>query len=379
MKINVLICVATDVIGGPGKGILQFMLTGSKFCPDLSLELCDFSFKGTPLEEYEFSRTAIASGLRIRQINQHCLVDMSMPFQIKRHLKEGGFTVLQTHGYKANFLGMIVHKMTGIPWVAFAHGKTVENWKIRFYTRLDIFAMKRADRVVAVSKGLYEHQLKPAGIQQSRVRVVHNAIDADTIQPTVPREQMRKELSLPQESFVIGVIGRFSPEKGQDIFVKAVAQASGIGTDLRVLFVGDGPEMDRVKSMARDLGIEDRLIFLGYRDDIPNLYQAIDVVVIPSRSEGLPNVLLEALAVGKAVIATDVGGIAEVIEHRENGILLPANDVTSLAAALEEIYRNTELYNHITGNSRQSVKINFSTEARAKNIYSVYQELLSER
>jgi glycosyltransferase involved in cell wall biosynthesis len=274
---------------------------------------------------------------------------------------------------------MLVHKITGIPWVAFAHGQTTENTKMRLYSWIDKFAMKYADRVVAVSKGLYEHQLKPAGIRQTKVRIVHNAIDADSIKPTVFREQMRKNLGLTQDNFVVGVIGRFSPEKGQDIFLKAFAQSCSHGTNARVLFVGDGPEIDRAKSLACDLGVNGKVTFLGYRDDIPNLYQVIDLVVIPSRSEGLPNVLLEALALGKAVIATDVGGIAEVIEHRVNGILIPANDINSLSHAINDVYVDKELFNCISGNAQQSVQIKFSTEARARNIYSVYQELFSER
>jgi len=378
-KFNILILIATDVIGGPGKGVIQFMTTANQYIQDLSYELCDFSVKGTPLDEYEFSRTAMAQGIKIRKIDQSCLLDVTMPFQICRHLREGSFSILQTHGYKANVLGMAVHKMTGIPWVAFAHGQTTENRKTRLYSWLDTVAMKYADRVVAVSNGLYEHQLKPAGIPQSKVRVVHNAIDSDSIKPTVNRDQMRKDLALSANNFVIGVIGRFSPEKGQDIFLRAIALAPELGTNFRVLFVGDGPELDRAKSLAADLGVMDKLIFLGYRDDIPNLYQAIDLVVIPSRSEGLPNVLLEALAVGKAVIATDVGGIGEVLENRVNGLLVPFNDVKSLACAMEEIYYNKDLYNQVSGNALQSVKIKFSTEARAKNIFAVYQELLSEK
>jgi len=377
--INVLIVIATDIIGGPGKGIIQFMTTAKQYCDDLAYELCDFSVKGTPLEEYEFSRVALANGLKIRKIDQRCQFDVKMPFQIIRHLKEGAFTILQTHGYKANVLGMIVHKMTGIPWVAFAHGQTAENRKMRFYAWLDGFAMKHANLVVSVSNGLYEQQLKSAGIRQSIVRVVHNAIDMASVRATVSREQMRTSLSLPMDAFVIGVIGRLSPEKGQDIFLEAFAQSFRNNPLVCALLVGDGQERDRLIAQAKRLSINGRIHFLGYHNDMPNIYKALDLVVMPSRSEGLPNVLLEALAAGKAVIATDVGGVAEVLVDRENGLLLPPEDVHSLVAAMDKIYLDNELFLRIAGNAQKSVKVQFSPEARARKIYAVYRELIGEK
>jgi glycosyltransferase involved in cell wall biosynthesis len=199
--------------------------------------------------------------------------------------------VLQTHGYKANVLGRLVTAALRRPWIAFLHGETWENRKMRAYYALERLAVRGADCVVVVSHDMARAVVRQ-GIPPGKVQVVHNAclIGREVSAPTWSAEAPP----------LIGVIGRLSPEKGVDLALRVHRIVARRLSNARLLVVGEGPARAGLERQAEQLGIGPSVCWLGYRDDLAEVYGQLAVLLIPSRSEGLPNVALEAMALSSA-------------------------------------------------------------------------------
>jgi glycosyltransferase involved in cell wall biosynthesis len=221
-----------------------------------------------------------------------------------------------------------------LPLVAFVLGSDINELAQRPELRNQIrAALLQANSVVAVSAGLRSRVLE-LGVPPDRAMVQHNGVDGERFQISDPYAA-RRTLGIPLDERVICFVGNLVPEKGPDVLIDAVARlcASGI-SDLRVLFVGEG-QKDELRAKARALGISDRVNFLGRLPSaqVAVCMSAADVQCLPSRREGCPNVVLEALASGRPVIGSAVGGVPELLSDR-NGIMVPPDDPDALAAAI---------------------------------------------
>jgi glycosyltransferase involved in cell wall biosynthesis len=170
---------------------------------------------------------------------------------------------------------------------------------------------------------------------------------------------------------VVSVIGRLSPEKGQDVFLEACRLAAQKDCEFVGVLVGEGPWEHELRARAKAMGLESRVRFVGHRQDVASVYAASDVIVIPSRSEGLPNVLLEAMASGKPVVATRVGGIPEVLSDEINGRLIPPEDPVRLGDVIAALLADRQLTCALGERARADAR-SFSPQARAERILSVY-------
>jgi glycosyltransferase involved in cell wall biosynthesis len=238
--------------------------------------------------------------------------------------------ILETHGYKATAVAWALRRK-GVtwPWIGFFHGWTHENLKARFYHWLDHRMLASAQRVVVMS------QLQAAGFGRcaQRVRVVHNAVIPMAAAAPADADALARLLApLPQPR--IGVVGRLSPEKGVDVFLHSCAQVHRQGLPFSAVIAGDGPSRDTLLSLRDALGLSDRVAFIGEVRAMAELYGALDLLVIPSRSEGLPNVLLEALAADRPVVATAVGAIPEVLADPAAGQVVQPGSASLLAEAM---------------------------------------------
>jgi glycosyltransferase involved in cell wall biosynthesis len=283
--------------------------------------------------------------------------------------------VLQSHGYKAALVAWCLKRVTGLPWVAFAHGYTSENRRITLYNRLDRWLMRRADRVVVVSKAT-GHLLCDAGVDCDRIRVIYNAVDGDERVREVSGAEFRRLSGASADDLLIGVIGRLSPEKGQAVFVRAFEEVVRAVPHARAVMVGEGQELERLLASVRAAGLNGRITFAGYQAEMPSVYAALDLVVIPSLSEGLPNVLLEAMLHRKAVVATTVGGIPEVMHGGLAKWLVPPDDAETLARAMIEALRDAPLREELGSTGERRARVAFSPSYRAERIVELYRELV---
>jgi glycosyltransferase involved in cell wall biosynthesis len=268
-----------------------------------------------------------AAGVEFRVVPDRRAADIAMLGAVREALEDFDPDLIQTHGYKATAVGYALRHLPGArPWIGCFHGATDKGLRDRIYQRLERWMLGSADAIVLVSKT----QLAAIAAHAGRARVIDNA--------AVPIEETSAAVTdvvpdaLPRP--IIGVVGRLSREKGVDVFLLACAALRRADVSFHAVVVGDGPERASLQRLCGELNLDDRVRFAGAVPVSTALYRRFDLVVLPSRSEGLPNVLLEALAAGVRVVATSVGAVPEVLSGSGAGVLAPPGDPAALAAGM---------------------------------------------
>lgn len=373
IKPKVLIMIATDAIGGPGKGVFQLL----EHAPAEAFEyiLCNFELKTRPTGQ--FVDEAQRKKLNLTLLKQRRTIDLHLIIQARRVIREHDMNLIQTHGYKASAIGLFLKLFCRRPWIGFAHGFLEEDRKLRFYNRIERFALRRADLIVAVSNSM-KALLTRHGVPAHRIRVIHNAIDPNEAVPDTSSEDIKQRHGLTSNQIVIGVIGRLSPEKGQMNFLRAMEKTVRRFPDVRALIIGDGDDRATLEGFCREKGLGDHVVFVGYQAKVANYYQILDLLVLPSLSEGLPNTVLEAMSFGVPVLATAVGGVPEIIQNG-NGMMVPPNDPEALAERMIELLGDDVLRQAMGLKGKDSLYPHFAPDHRVRQIVNLYEELLSDR
>ena len=239
--------------------------------------------------------------------------------------------VVHTHGYQADILAASACRRSGAAVVTTMHGFTGTDLKVRGYEWLQRRAIRRHDAVVAVS-GLLARQLAGSGVPAERVEVIPNVLPPPG--PHLVRATARRRLKLEEGQWVIGWVGRLSHEKGLDILLDALARLAEPRVHLAV--IGDGPEREALHARAARLGLDAQVTWCGAIPRAERYYPAFDLLVLSSRTEGSPLVLLEAMAAGTPVVAAEVGGVRETISPKQ-GLLVPPEDPAALATAIAAV------------------------------------------
>lgn len=273
--------------------------------------------------------------------------------------------IVQTHGYKPSLFGLLARVMTGIPWVAFYHGRTTTDRKVRVYHTIDRWLMSLASGIVTVAEGVEGH-FNPW--DRRRLFIVSNGVVDDKLS-SLSRSDARRKLGLPAGGTVIGCVGRLSEEKGPDLFLEACGRLIAEVDELVPVLAGDGPMKPALLSLATRLGLDPHVRFLGHVDAIGDVYRAVDVLVIPSRSEVFPNVLLEGVLAGVPVAATPVGGIPGIAEGLPTVVLAREVGPEAIAAAIRRALNSDE---GLLRESCGAVRTRYSQSARLSALLDVY-------
>lgn len=281
--------------------------------------------------------------------------------------------VIVTHGYKSNLLGRAAARTAGVPIVSVARGWTGENLKVWCYEALDKLHLRFMDRVVCVSAGQAERVLR-AGVSPDRIRVIRNGARLRAFTQADPAGRDRLRALAGGDGPIILAAGRLSPEKGFHILVEAARWVRQAAPGARFVLCGEGPERPLLERRIVEYGLADVFRLAGFRQDLDSLLPWADMVVLPSFTEGLPNVALEAGAAGVAVVATAVGGTPEVVVNGQTGFLVPAGDPAALAARLTDLLRHRDWAKAFGKAARQRMCDQFSFDAQAR----AYQDLFAE-
>jgi len=286
--------------------------------------------------------------------------------------------LVHTHRYKDTVLGAIAAKLAGVPHVVRTmHGlrEPMTGWnRVKFgaYETLDKTMLRWcADRVIAVSNRM-AGALISNGYKSSLVTTIQNGIDLAKAASSRNPQDMKRELGV-DGAIVIGTAGRLTPVKGQDTFLRAARLILDREPRAQFLIAGDGPLEHDLKSLAGQLGIDSACRFLGARNDIADVVSAMDVFVLPSLNEGMPMAALEAMALAKPVVASKVGGLPEVIRHRESGVLVPPGNADALAAACLELVRDRSRAARMGAEARRTIEAEFSGERNGQALADVYR------
>jgi glycosyltransferase involved in cell wall biosynthesis len=237
--------------------------------------------------------------------------------------------------------------------------------------------LKNADAVTAVTGAIVDTLVRDYGIERSLVRVIGNGADLpdDEHEAPLARRWRERFLATPLKPLWV-VAGRLEEQKGHDVLLDALVPLLRIGLDFTLAVAGDGSRRGWLEQRALSLGLSPRVQFVGQLDDVGGLLAAADGVILPSRWEGLPLVLLEAMARGRPIVATAVGGVADAIEDGVTGTLVPANDVDALAAALEALHRRADRAWRLGHAAAELARARFSWHAVVDEFESVYDEVL---
>jgi glycosyltransferase involved in cell wall biosynthesis len=291
-------------------------------------------------------------------------------------LRETSCDTLVCHGYKANIIGRIATRRAGIPAVAVSRGWTGEDRRVRLYEWLDRRAYRQMDHIVCVSDGQARKVRRWCRVPADRITVVRNSARLEAFSqpdPSARAELLRCFPGAGGIDHIVLAAGRLSPEKGFFVLLETAASLLGLDRSTGVALFGEGPLRAGLEQRTAELRLRDRFVMPGFRPDLDRLIAAADVVVLPSFTEGLPNVALEASAAGVPVVATDVGGTPEVVADGETGILVPPGEPTVLAARISELLRDSALRGRLGAAGRQRMRDHFTFEAQA----SAYSRLFA--
>ena len=296
--------------------------------------------------------------------------------ELTSNLEKLGTDVLLCHGYKANLLGRVAARRRGIPAVAVSRGWTGESLRVRVYEALDRLHLRCMDGVVAVSEA-QAAKVRRCGVRAEAVRVVHNAIDTERFTTPDPAYEAKlRRLFRAPPARIVAAAGRLSPEKGFEVFAVAAAIVRRL-RDPSVGFVvfGDGPCRERVAKQAAAGGLDGAFVLAGFRADLDHFQPFFDLFVLPSYTEGLPNVVLESFAAGVPVVATAVGGTPEVVEDGASGYLVPPGDPQALADRILDALSNEDHLRDMGLHGRQCVVEKFTFAAQARRYRQLFEEL----
>ncbi len=294
--------------------------------------------------------------------------------QLARLVKEREISCIHSNSTSAHFVGGRVAKTTGKPAI----------WHVRDVASIPVGGKmlgRSATRIVAISHAVRDSLIRQ-GLPDDRMRVVHNGVDLCRFNPEADGSHIRQEHRVPTDGFVFGMLAQMVPWKRHDLFLSAAGEISTRYPQTRFWVVGDdlfGDHPDYVAALHRQVcsrGLANQVSFFGYRSEIPNIIAGMAAVVVPSDCEPFGRVVIEAMAMGKPVIATRAGGPMEIIEDGKDGILISPGAVGELSAAMDELVSEPQLGSRLGAAAREHVVGKFDIQRTAKAICEIYHELV---
>jgi glycosyltransferase involved in cell wall biosynthesis len=279
------------------------------------------------------------------------------------------------HDYKSNLLGLALRRFWPMRLVTTLHGWVHHTRRTPLYYAVDRLCLPRYERVLCVSPDLHERALA-CGVPAGRCLLVENGIDTAQYSRRLSVVQAKRAHGVRPDRLVVGAVGRLSAEKGFDLLIRACDRLVRGGVDLELWVAGAGDEEGELRRLIDGLGRGARFRLLGYCSDTAALYQAMDVFALSSHREGLPNVLLEAMALEVPVVATHVAGIPRLVTGNVNGLLVRPGSVDELAEALGRLLGDPALRRRLAAAGRRTVEDRYSFAARTDKVRAVYDELL---
>ena len=296
-------------------------------------------------------------------------LDPLLPIRLVQFMRAHPSHLVHTHLIHADLYGTLAAHLAGVPAVVSTkHG--YNPWRAKwFYACLDRLASFFQDRIITISDALGHWLVKVEGLRPEKLSTIHYALERDRFRPSVSAD-----LSLEVSPPVIGTISRLIHQKGIHVLLKAFAECAKNHPSISLVVVGDGPERSNLEILARKLGLDSRVRFLGYRPDVHQILPQFDIFTLPSFGEGFGLVLLEAMACSKPVVATDVMSIPEIVQQGKSGLLVPAQDVSALAEALDTLIEDPELRDRFGKAGFQRARAEFTVERMVRKTAEVYQE-----
>lgn len=300
--------------------------------------------------------------------------DLVPAWEIARIVKQDGYVLLHTHTPRAALVGRVAAWLASVPLVHHVHSPTARDtestWRNRKNVMMERLSLIGVARLIPVSRSL-EAYLKEQGWPQARIAMVANGV--------VTPGALSNRLS-PDSEWIIGSVALIRPRKGMEVLIQALANLRRMGQPVRLRAVGPFETVEyekTIKEMTVRLGVADAIDWVGFTRDVDAEFSKMDIMVLPSLfGEGMPMVILEAMAMGVPVVASDVEGIPEVLEHGHTGLVVPAGNAEQLAVVLTELMNNKYDWRTIREEAHRLQVANFSDHSMAQGVARVYDEIL---
>lgn len=282
--------------------------------------------------------------------------------------------IWHAHDYKTNLLGLVLCRWWPMRLVTTVHGWVEMTPRTRVYHQLDRWILPKYDRVIGVSPDLLA-TCRGFGVCEEKSLLIENAIDIEQFRRSRSQAEAKRALGIPENQLLIGAVGRLSPEKGFDRLINAVAELHATGREPRLAILGDGDQRDYLQTLIDRSGLNSHLRLIGFQSNPTAWYEAMDVYALSSLREGLPNVVLEAMALGTPVVATRVAGVPRLIEDGESGLIVPIGDHAALTFALAKLLDDESLRGRLARSARGVIESRYSFSARMNKMAAVYDSL----
>jgi glycosyltransferase involved in cell wall biosynthesis len=287
-----------------------------------------------------------------------------------RLLRRERIDVVHSHMPRASVPGTVLARLARVPVViSHEHGSVLEGGKhVRKFLDRNVVA-RWSDLMLAVSESDRTNLIERERIPADRIRVFRHGIPLSQ-----PSGDVRLQLA-PAGVPLVGAVGRLFPVKGYDDLIRAVGVLKQRGRTVRCVIAGDGPDRQRLAALIAELGLAGDVELLGFRSDVPDLLRALDIAVLSSHSEGGPLAIIEYMGIGAPIVATEVGGVPEIIEDGVHGLLVRPHDPSAMAKAIERLLQDPELARRLGAQARQRQRAEFDIDITVRRLEDLYREL----
>lgn len=368
----------TRVVTGTGGGPEKTILNSPRFLQRYGIDAACLFMKPPGDPGFEtLQQKAISSAAEIIGVDDSGPFDRNVIRECLRVCRERNVTIWHAHDYKSNALGLVLKMLHPMHLVTTAHGWVRFTKKTPFYYWIDRFCMKRYEQVICVSQDLADRCVD-SGMAGGRVSLIDNAIVVEDYDPSPPTTQERRRFGFSDDYVLLGAAGRLSEEKGFHHLINAVAQLTDDGHQVGLIIAGEGHLKDQLQQQIDALELQNRVCLTGFLSDPRELYRAIDIFVLSSLREGLPNVVLEAMASRRAVVTTNVNGIPKLVRDHENGIVVETDNADALYAGIRECLTDERSRMELAFAGRSTVEEEFCFANRMDKVVGVYRSLDGE-
>ena len=307
--------------------------------------------------------------------------DLHAFWQLDRLFRRERFDIVHTHNSKAGFLGRLAARRHGMPIVIHTiHGFAFhdrESWFLRrLFVLLERAAARWCHHLIAISQPMIDWAAEERIAPLAKIDKIYSGIQVKEFRDRAPSNELKDRFGIRPGQVVVGIVSKLWKGKGHELLIEAVARLLSSGHDLRLLVVGEGYLEEALRRQASGLGIQEAVVFTGFLPDVPGITAVLDISVLPSFYEGMGRVVLEAMAAGKPVVASRVGGLTELVEDEVTGYLVPPGDVDALAGRLETLVSDSSLRRRMGEQGSRKIGEQYSSDKMVEMIHEVYRRHL---
>lgn len=375
---SVPVVLHTRVVTGTGGGPDKTILNSPRFLAKYGYRtVCAYLHPPTDPGFESIRQRGQALNADVVSVPDRGPFDWRVVQQLLRICQRERVSIWHGHDYKTNALGLLLRRYWPIRLVTTVHGWVKHTSRTPYYYWIDRHCLRRYERVICVSEDLRDECLK-LGVPSNRCQLIENAIDTSIYRRTLSFLEAKVRCGFSPNRRLIGAVGRLSEEKGFEVLIGAVTRLVAQGYDVELAIAGEGDYRPRLEALINQQPDPSRFHLLGHRADLLELYQAMDIFALSSLREGLPNVLLEAMALEVPVVATRIAGIPRLLDEGSNGLLVEPGDVETLAGALTAMLQDAEQRRQFAERANDAIAQRYSFDARMARIHQVYSELLGQ-